>query len=626
MSAPRKADGAQRPAKRKRKEKPVLAEAPTGSNAGNSKFARALGSTDFTTREKGLQALARWMALRSDLEEADMLKIWKGVFFCFWHSDKAPVQADLAQRLAGMLSSLPRPTAALYFGCFLTTMRREWPAIDYHRLDKFLMLVRKFLAAALALMRGSDWDPELVATYAAALQARVLAPPGDASNRAAGLTYHLADIIIPELRASCANGGAAGPSIAGRRRVAGDGKRAREGAAAAAAAAAQPPGAAIEALLGPFVEALRTAPEKAAVLRIRASVFDELAEEVASPSDGEPLARLDAAALSARLFDLGASPEVRARNREALYAASKALEAAAGGAKRRRAEAPAGGDGAAAAPAANGVAAAGPAAGSAGKKKVPKRKAGAEAAAEAAPAATPKKAAAGARAGAAAEAAPETPKQQRKPLTPPQQQQPAASPRTPVAEGGDKPAKKQKHKAADAAATPKQQQQQQQQQEQQQRQPQQQQVGFSTPQPAKPRPQAGGGGGGGGGAAAAHPSGAQSVPSKQAARGLRSVHAAASTPAGKRGVVINLRRNIYHKHGAPPPAPDVRTPPAAKPKGSALKRAQAPATAQPTARAAARLSLGEGGGAPGSAPGRVGGGGAKVTPGRLPRPKAASFF
>lgn len=66
-------------------------------------------------------------------------------------------QADLAQRLAQLISQLPAPTARLYFDTFLTTMRREWFAIDYHRLNKFLMLVRKFIVAMLALLRDSGW-------------------------------------------------------------------------------------------------------------------------------------------------------------------------------------------------------------------------------------------------------------------------------------------------------------------------------------------------------------------------------------------------------------------------------------------------------------------------------------
>lgn len=29
---------------------------------------------------------------RALVSELDMLKLWKGIYFCFWHSDKEPVQ------------------------------------------------------------------------------------------------------------------------------------------------------------------------------------------------------------------------------------------------------------------------------------------------------------------------------------------------------------------------------------------------------------------------------------------------------------------------------------------------------------------------------------------------------
>lgn len=61
-------------------------------SAGSSKFARALGSTDFHTREQGLQALSRLLTHKQLIPEVDMLKLWKGIYFCFWHSDKEPVQ------------------------------------------------------------------------------------------------------------------------------------------------------------------------------------------------------------------------------------------------------------------------------------------------------------------------------------------------------------------------------------------------------------------------------------------------------------------------------------------------------------------------------------------------------
>jgi hypothetical protein len=110
-----------------------------------------------------------------------------------------------------------------------------------------------------------------VGQYAGLLQSRVLAPPGGAAGRAAGLVYHLADIFLPELRAAAAGGGgpadpAAPPPLAGARAAPKAGaKRPRGGSSGGE----QVPAAAVEALLAPFVEALKTTPEKAAILRIR---------------------------------------------------------------------------------------------------------------------------------------------------------------------------------------------------------------------------------------------------------------------------------------------------------------------------------------------------------------------
>jgi hypothetical protein len=67
-------------------------------------------------------------------------------------------QADLAQRLADVLLSLGSASVAHgYWTAFFRTMQREWHAIDRLRLDKFLLLVRKFVAAAFALLAQHAW-------------------------------------------------------------------------------------------------------------------------------------------------------------------------------------------------------------------------------------------------------------------------------------------------------------------------------------------------------------------------------------------------------------------------------------------------------------------------------------
>ncbi|GIL67023.1 hypothetical protein Vafri_20412 [Volvox africanus] len=279
-------------AKKQKREKPVLEPLPDDGHPGHSKFARALASTDFQTREKGLHALKTWMLRKTDLNESDMMKIWKGLFYCFWHSDKAPVQAELAERLAATLTQLPEQTAYLYFTGFMSTIRREWFGIDRLRMDKFLMLIRKFIHSMLACLKASKWHADLVQMYAEYLHHHVMVP-GD-NLLAAGVTYHCGDVLLDELR-----GVANGKAI---------------------------PASALSSLLEPFTAALQNG-EQAALQRIGDSVFDTLLSELASPTDDSHyLQKLDVAGLAAQLFDKAAAPNTRGRNRRALHELSRALE------------------------------------------------------------------------------------------------------------------------------------------------------------------------------------------------------------------------------------------------------------------------------------------------------------
>ena len=47
--------------------------------------------------------------------------------------------------------------ALQYFQAFLDTMKREWFGIDRLRLDKFMLLVRKFIRQMLVLLSDADW-------------------------------------------------------------------------------------------------------------------------------------------------------------------------------------------------------------------------------------------------------------------------------------------------------------------------------------------------------------------------------------------------------------------------------------------------------------------------------------
>ena len=79
----------------------AAAAASNGKNApsrdGESAFCRALASGDPSTRLRALDALVAWLVAKGNsaansVSRDDMRKLWKGMFYSYWHSDLAPVQ------------------------------------------------------------------------------------------------------------------------------------------------------------------------------------------------------------------------------------------------------------------------------------------------------------------------------------------------------------------------------------------------------------------------------------------------------------------------------------------------------------------------------------------------------
>lgn len=78
------------------------------------KFGRLLGSTDQRQRHAAIRQLSNYLKARTDttnskaggLSELDLLKLWKGIWFCFYMSDKVPVQQELSAQIASLLFSV----------------------------------------------------------------------------------------------------------------------------------------------------------------------------------------------------------------------------------------------------------------------------------------------------------------------------------------------------------------------------------------------------------------------------------------------------------------------------------------------------------------------------------------
>jgi ribosomal RNA-processing protein 1 len=107
------------------------------------KLARALVSPDESVRNKSVKALETYVKSIKDFDDLDMLKLWKALFYCFWYSDKVPIQNQLAAVVAELIHKFSKfSLALLFFKGFLQTMVREWHCIDQYRINKFYNLIR----------------------------------------------------------------------------------------------------------------------------------------------------------------------------------------------------------------------------------------------------------------------------------------------------------------------------------------------------------------------------------------------------------------------------------------------------------------------------------------------------
>lgn len=162
---------------------------------------KSLACNDLTQRNKQMKRLRKWLQIRTkssfSFNQEDFMRIWKGLYYNMWYSDKPLVQEDLAEQLGKLLECFEgnMQYSVDFFGAFLKTMCIEWFGIDQWRIDKFLMLSRRMLRYMFKLLKSSDWSSVAIETFNKHATETVLFENGTAK----GLTMHYFDIFFEEL-------------------------------------------------------------------------------------------------------------------------------------------------------------------------------------------------------------------------------------------------------------------------------------------------------------------------------------------------------------------------------------------------------------------------------------------
>ncbi|KAG9041229.1 hypothetical protein FS837_012531 [Tulasnella sp. UAMH 9824] len=182
--------------------KPRTSTEETQDDAHALPMGKYFASSDKAVRDKAVDSLKQFLVARGDdlLDDKELTKLWKGLFFCFWHSDKPLVQQALATELAELLLKIPSAPASLHFlKGFWDMIVREWTKIDVHRIDKFYMLIRRFVNAAFRLQLRENWEDDCCEAYEYILTRPNGPLDPDDPKHITSLAYHLADIYLEEL-------------------------------------------------------------------------------------------------------------------------------------------------------------------------------------------------------------------------------------------------------------------------------------------------------------------------------------------------------------------------------------------------------------------------------------------
>ena len=115
--------------------------AANGKELLNSYRKGLISHIDRPTRDKAVASLRTFLGGRRRLEDLELLKLWKGLFFCMWMSDRPRPQQMLAADLADLVAVLPESNVLPFLTAFWKTMAREWTNIDVLRYAESVSIV-----------------------------------------------------------------------------------------------------------------------------------------------------------------------------------------------------------------------------------------------------------------------------------------------------------------------------------------------------------------------------------------------------------------------------------------------------------------------------------------------------
>ncbi|XP_072595528.1 ribosomal RNA processing protein 1 homolog B isoform X2 [Vulpes vulpes] len=165
-------------------------------------FAQRLASHEKGVRDRAVKKLRQYISVKTQREtggfsQEELLKIWKGLFYCMWVQDEPLLQEELANTISQLVHVVNNSEAQhLFIQTFWQTMNREWKGIDRLRLGKYYMLIRLVLRQSFEVLKRHGWEESRIKLFLDVLMKEILHPESQSPN---GVKFHFIDIYLDEL-------------------------------------------------------------------------------------------------------------------------------------------------------------------------------------------------------------------------------------------------------------------------------------------------------------------------------------------------------------------------------------------------------------------------------------------
>ncbi|NP_001414211.1 ribosomal RNA processing 1B [Rattus norvegicus] len=165
-------------------------------------FAQRLASSEKGVRDRAVRKLRQYLSARTQSDtgsfsQEELLKIWKGLFYCMWVQDEPLLQEELANIISQLIHVVNSSEAQhLFIQTFWQTVNREWQGIDKLRLDKYYMLIRLVLRQSFEVLKRNAWEESQITLFLDILMKEILSPESRSPN---GVRSHLIDVYLDEL-------------------------------------------------------------------------------------------------------------------------------------------------------------------------------------------------------------------------------------------------------------------------------------------------------------------------------------------------------------------------------------------------------------------------------------------